>query len=171
MADRVLAYESNQAGSLANACGNADLGSFNVLCQNLFSEIQDDGNAVNIIGLQTGGERTIPSPPTTATLTVIKNVQCAADQQCPGLPAPSGFTMFVLTNNNPPSFPGSAEGTPVTLEPGDYDTGESFSIPDGLAQVSSSYSPGCTSSQSGPIQAGEERTCTWTNVFRPLTTG
>ena len=28
------------------------------MCQNLLSQIQGDGNAVNIIGLQTGGERT-----------------------------------------------------------------------------------------------------------------
>ena len=58
----VLAYESNQAGSLANACGNGDE-PFNILCQNLFSQIQGDGNAVNIIGLQTGGERRTTSPP------------------------------------------------------------------------------------------------------------
>jgi Bacterial Ig domain/Thrombospondin type 3 repeat len=34
---------------------------FNVLCQNLFSQIRGDNNAVNVIGLQTGGERTTPS--------------------------------------------------------------------------------------------------------------
>src|SRR5918996_3994740 len=54
---RVLAYESSQAGSLANACGNGEE-PFNILCQNLLSQIEGDGNAVNIIGLQTGGERT-----------------------------------------------------------------------------------------------------------------
>ena len=43
--------------------GNGEL-AFNILCQNLLSEIQGDGNAVNIIGLQTGGERT-PSEPQT----------------------------------------------------------------------------------------------------------
>jgi hypothetical protein len=35
---------------------------FNILCQNLLSQIEGDGNAVNIIGLQTGGERTTPPP-------------------------------------------------------------------------------------------------------------
>jgi hypothetical protein len=59
-ANKVLGYESSQAGSLANACGNGD-SPFNILCQNLFSQIQGDGNAVNIIGGQKGGERTTPS--------------------------------------------------------------------------------------------------------------
>ena len=37
------------------------------MCQNLFSQIEGDGNAVNIIGVQTGGERrtTTPSEPPT----------------------------------------------------------------------------------------------------------
>jgi hypothetical protein len=60
--EKVFAYEKNQAASLANGCGNDDV-PFNVLCQNLLSQIQGDGNAVNIIGLQTGGERTT-TPPT-----------------------------------------------------------------------------------------------------------
>lgn len=68
--EKVFAYEKNQAASLANGCGNGDV-PFNVLCQNLLSQIQGDGNAVNIIGLQTGGERTTtptepPPPPPTA---------------------------------------------------------------------------------------------------------
>ena len=54
-----FAYESSQGGSQANDCGNGQ-DPFNVLCQNLFSQIEGDGNAVNIIGLQTGGERTTP---------------------------------------------------------------------------------------------------------------
>jgi hypothetical protein len=44
-------YEKNQAASQANACGNGEL-PFNVFCQNLLSQIQGDGNAVNIIGVQ-----------------------------------------------------------------------------------------------------------------------
>jgi hypothetical protein len=60
--ENVFAYKKNQAASLANSCGNGDE-PFNVLCQNLLSQIQGDGNAVNIIGLQTGGERTTPPPP------------------------------------------------------------------------------------------------------------
>jgi len=48
-------YKKSQAASQANDCGNGIL-MLSVLCQNLESQIQGDGNAVNIIGLQTGGE-------------------------------------------------------------------------------------------------------------------
>lgn len=44
-------YEKSQAASQANACGNGEL-PFNVFCQNLLSQIQGDGNAVNVIGVQ-----------------------------------------------------------------------------------------------------------------------
>jgi hypothetical protein len=44
-------YEKSQAVSQANACGNGVL-PFNVFCQNLLSQIQGDGNAVNVIGVQ-----------------------------------------------------------------------------------------------------------------------
>jgi len=47
-------YEKSQAASQANDCGNESF-PFNVLCQNLESQIQGDGNAINIIGLQKGG--------------------------------------------------------------------------------------------------------------------
>ena len=43
-------YEKSQAPSQANACGNGEL-SLNVFCQNLLSQIQGDGNAVNLIGV------------------------------------------------------------------------------------------------------------------------
>ncbi|MGH9953700.1 MAG: hypothetical protein ACRD5J_18955 [Nitrososphaeraceae archaeon] len=44
-------YEKNQAASQANECGNGEL-PLNVFCQNLLSQIQGDGNAANIIGVQ-----------------------------------------------------------------------------------------------------------------------
>lgn len=44
-------YEKSQAITQANACGNGVL-PLNVFCQNLVSEIQGDGNAANIIGVQ-----------------------------------------------------------------------------------------------------------------------
>jgi hypothetical protein len=50
-ADGKKKYEKSQAASQANACGNGEL-PFNVFCQNLLSQIQGDGNAVNIIGVQ-----------------------------------------------------------------------------------------------------------------------
>jgi hypothetical protein len=110
-----------------------------------------------------------------ATLIVKKIVQCAAGQQCPGLPAPSDFTMDIR-GRPVPQFPGSAEGTPVTIEPGEYGTGEggpgvTTPSPPGLAFVDFTITPGCASFISGPIEAGETRTCTWTNNFRPVTPG
>jgi hypothetical protein len=44
-------YEKSQAASQVNDCGNGEL-PLNVFCQNLLSQIQGDGNAVNIIGVQ-----------------------------------------------------------------------------------------------------------------------
>jgi hypothetical protein len=44
-------YEKSQAVSQANACGNGVL-PLNVFCQNLVSQIQGDGNAANVIGVQ-----------------------------------------------------------------------------------------------------------------------
>ena len=54
-ADSVFAdkkkYEKSQAASQANECGNGEL-PLNVFCQNLLAQIQGDGNAANIIGVQ-----------------------------------------------------------------------------------------------------------------------
>ena len=44
-------YEKSQAASQANACGNGKM-PLDVFCQNLLSQIQGEGNAVNIIGVQ-----------------------------------------------------------------------------------------------------------------------
>ena len=44
-------YEKSQAASQANECGNGEL-PLNVFCQSLLSQIQGDGNAVNVIGVQ-----------------------------------------------------------------------------------------------------------------------
>jgi hypothetical protein len=44
-------YEKSQAAAQANYCGNGEA-PLNVFCQNLLSQIQGDGNAVNIIGVQ-----------------------------------------------------------------------------------------------------------------------
>lgn len=48
-------YLLNLASSQTDACGNGEF-PFNVLCQNLGAKILGDGNAVNVIGLQTGGK-------------------------------------------------------------------------------------------------------------------
>jgi uncharacterized membrane protein len=44
-------YEKSQAVAQANDCGNGDT-PIDIFCQNLASQIQGDGNAVNIIGAQ-----------------------------------------------------------------------------------------------------------------------
>jgi hypothetical protein len=44
-------YEKSQAASQVNECGNGEL-PLNVFCQNLLSQIQGDGNAANVIGVQ-----------------------------------------------------------------------------------------------------------------------
>lgn len=44
-------YESSQVSSEANDCGNGEL-PLNVFCQNVASQIEGDGNAINIIALQ-----------------------------------------------------------------------------------------------------------------------
>ena len=68
-----------------------------------------------------------PPPATTETLTVIKNVDCQADNQiCEHNPIqPSNFTV-VIDGNNPSqnNFPGSSTGTDVELEPGAYNVTE-----------------------------------------------
>jgi hypothetical protein len=49
-------YEKSQATYQANDCGNEDNPMF-VFCQNLFSQLQGDGNAVNIIGVHLDHDR------------------------------------------------------------------------------------------------------------------
>jgi hypothetical protein len=44
-------YEKSQAASQVNECGNGILPE-NIFCQNLLSQIQGDGNAANVIGVQ-----------------------------------------------------------------------------------------------------------------------
>lgn len=74
-------YEKTQAMAQADACGNGKL-PLNILCQNIGSEIQGDENAVNMIGLQTGGD---VRPPVVkkATLIVTKQVICSEGFVCP----------------------------------------------------------------------------------------
>ena len=108
-------------------------------------------------------------PPTTATLIIIKNVECLPGDVCPDLPSPNEFEFSFPVGNNPvPATPaGSSQGTPVTLGPGDYRVEEDV-VPDGpigLILEGTSSSPGCDSSRSGPIRAGEQRTCEFTNSY------
>jgi hypothetical protein len=154
-----FAYES-QAESLANACGNGEL-PFNILCQNLASEIQGDENAINIMGLQTGGD--LPTPIVkVATLNVIKEVVCPQFFICP---APGGFTINVAYGDpiTVISFPASPMGTAVSLDPGPYEVTEPGApvTPPGLIALDPVFSSDCN----GDIQAGQELTCTITNEY------
>jgi hypothetical protein len=174
-AENVIAYESNQAKSDINDCGN---GSFpeNVGCQNIDSQIQGDENAVALTAQQTfpSQEPPPPPPPETATLIVSKIVECADGRECPGLPTPQQFSMFVQPSNgpDPDSVPGSAEGIPVKFTPGEYDTIEKIPVnPAGLFFVESTKSEDCDSDTKGPILVGQERECTITNTYAPTTVG
>jgi hypothetical protein len=102
------------------------------------------------------------SQPSTATLTVIKEVICPPDFPCPDA---SEFMIEVSGNNpNPPSFPGSEVGTEVTLEEGDYNVNEHAPPnPPGLILQPPDLSGECT----GTIALGESRVCTITNEYTP----
>lgn len=157
--ENAFAYQKNQATSQTNACGNGEIPT-NVGCQNTDSQIQGDENAVALIAQQTFPEvveeEPPPPEPQTATLNVIKEVNCPAGSVCP---APSDFTINIAGNNpNPSSFPGSAMGTEVLLEPGMYEVTEM--VPETPPDFTV-FSPDC----SGDIQAGQELTCTIINEF------
>ncbi|HZD34482.1 MAG TPA: YncE family protein [Nitrososphaeraceae archaeon] len=101
-------------------------------------------------------------PPETATLNVIKEVICPEgfEDVCP---SPDEFTINVAGNNPiPNSFPGSAMGTAVSLEPGMYEVTEiAPATPAGLIALPPVFSSDCT----GDIQAGQELSCSITNQF------
>jgi hypothetical protein len=108
------------------------------------------------------GERTPvpPAPPQTASLTVVKQVECSDEIIDLDLCQPEAYTMNVDANNpDPSSFQGSDAGTTVSLEPGPYDVTEEFPAPPAGVVVTRDLSPGC----SGNIESGQELTCTVTN--------
>lgn len=150
----VLKYDKTQVTSVLNGCGNGEF-PLSVLCQNLDSEVQGNENAMNIIGLQTSNV----GQPTGSVLKVTKIVLCLEDVVCP---TPSDFTLSVSGNNpSPSSFPGSAQGTFVRLDPGMYSVSErSLSNPPGLT-LQTSFSPGCN----GTIGSGDSLSCTIVNQY------
>ena len=95
------------------------------------------------------------------TLRVVKQVICELPTVCPI--QPSNFRITVTGNNpDPASFDGSAQGTFVALDPGDYDVTEATPppAPPGLTLVTARSSD-CT----GTINDGDFRTCTMTNAY------
>jgi hypothetical protein len=165
-----FAYKNNQATSQENYCGNGYLPT-NVGCQNLDSMIQGDNNVVSIEGIQQFGARDMEEPePDTATFIVIVNTVCVAGEECgPDLPRPSVVDININGNNPVPDFfQGSARGTEVTIGPGLYEIASpgAGTIP-GYVFLHASESEDCDSVANGPIEAGEERTCTVIVTFAP----
>jgi hypothetical protein len=110
--ENASAYKRNQAASQVNDCGNGDE-PFNILCQNLFSQIQGDGNIANIIGSQTGGVgREIPGGSGVPTIQVRMTVLCPTDFVCPG---PRDFLNALSITTVPQSVP--ERGSVMDLNP------------------------------------------------------
>jgi len=136
-------------------------------CENE-NEINNDLSILNIT--QTG---TAESGPT--TLNVIKILQCEESDN-PGIPVscetrgPEDFTITVTGNNPSPSeFPGSEEGTLVTLGAGDYEVNESFHLNLG-EDLDFTVSGDCSINEQekkieGTIEEGQSQTCTLSNTL------
>jgi uncharacterized repeat protein (TIGR01451 family) len=97
----------------------------------------------------------------TCTVTNSKLPQLIVIKQVvSGAKSPADFQISVSgTNASPSSFPGSSQGTIVTLQPGGYDVTEGEDV-----QYSASYSADC---KDGTIAYGETKTCTITNTRKP----
>ena len=109
------------------------------------------GGDVTLLNTTISGP-TCATPPTTATLNIVKTVI----NDNGGTAVASDFTIGVTgTNASPSSFTGSEAGVEVTLDAGDYSVSETAG-PDGYL---ASGSGNC----SGTISAGETKTCTITN--------
>ena len=77
-----------------------------------------------------------------------------------GAKSPDDFQISVSGDGaSPASFPGSLDGTIVTLQPGGYDVSEDEDV-----HYSASYSADC---KDGTIEYGETKTCTITNTRKP----
>ena len=77
-----------------------------------------------------------------------------------GVKSPDDFQISVSGDGaSPASFPGSLDGTIVTLQPGGYDVSEDEDV-----HYSASYSADCNE---GTIEYGETKTCTITNTRKP----
>jgi hypothetical protein len=156
------AYSGSQSLGQANDCGNGIL-AFSILCQNCDSQIQGDENSLGMLCEQS--TPSVPeSEPETAELTVVKLVTCDfVNLPLDLCPSADEFTMNVEGNNpSPSSFPGSSQGTIVTLEPGQYEVTEiAPPTPPGVEFDGGTFSADCT----GDINVGESKTCTITNGY------
>jgi len=93
-------------------------------------------------------------PPTTGSVTVITQVV----NNNSGVETPEDISVSVTPSSAAPNtFDGSALGTVVVLQPGNYTvTGD---VPDGYVEVAGA---GCASANAGNIAAGEARVCVLT---------
>jgi len=164
--------QENQTGTENEAEVEADIEQENKCkkdteCENE-NELNNDLSILNIT--QTGA---VESGPT--TLNVIKILQCEEPEN-PGIPVscgtrgPEDFTITVTGNNPSPSeFPGSEEGTLVTLGAGDYEVNESFQLNLG-EDLEFTVSGDCAINEQeqeiqGTIEEGQSQTCTLSNTL------
>jgi hypothetical protein len=155
ISQNAFAYDTRtQATSQTSACGSGQIPT-NIGCQNIGSSIQGDTNAVNIIGQQQFPTRGAEPPPPadSATLIVIKNVECIEGAQCQILPRAAAFTLTVIPiGGDAISVEGSSDGRRVTLPSGEYQVIEDPNppVPPGLEFIGPEFGSEC----SGSIQAG-----------------
>ena len=150
---------------------NADIEQENKCKKDTECENENEiNNLLNITTITQTQEQT--EEQTEATLNVIKTLTCTQNGQsspCPERLTPDKFIITVTGNNPSPSqFPGSEEGTLVTLGAGGYTVEEesTFEIPTN-AQWSAEFSGDCEKSDDfeaeGTIAEGEAQTCTIEN--------
>jgi hypothetical protein len=160
----ITIQKHNQDGAQSGYDGLFEEEGQNVICTH-----PNDNATCTEEGITSAATPTSIPSPTTGTLLVKKVVVCA-DLPCRviPLPKPSDFTITVTDNNPKPStFSGSESGTLVTLGPGTYVVKET--VPHDHFEVFPGFSGDCKSEfgrsfAMGTIAAGDEKTCTITNV-------
>jgi uncharacterized protein (TIGR01732 family) len=95
-------YEKSQALSQFEECGDGVL-PLNILCQNLVSALQGDGNAVNIIGVQSASssdsEPSVPSKETHVFYSVLNGLQIPPSQGGPINTPGAGFSVLKFSDS------------------------------------------------------------------------
>ncbi len=160
----------NKNGNLNEAEVNADIEQENKCKKDTECENENElNNQLSITNITQ-----ITAKPQT-TLNVIKIVECFVESQqidCnPLIPEPEDFQITVNGNSpNPSQFPGSPQGTLVTLGAGGYTVSEenNGAIPPNVNLIAE-FSGDCEQSDDfeaeGTIAEDEHQTCTITNIF------
>ncbi len=163
----VLAQQENEAEVNADIKEQENKCKKDTECENE-NELNNQLSITNITQITTA-----ESGPT--TLNVIKILHCFEGNtdtenqiECKTL-GPDDFTITVTGNNPSPSqFPGSSQGTLVTLGAGEYNIDESVTLPINGPDLEASASGDCQVNQQakkieGTIAEGETQTCIITN--------